>query len=632
MKRPRKLALLAITFAAITSIAVVLFSKTSELIKPKATSNDYTIVFNNSNGALTNSEYSSTTSSVTAHTTPGNPIVMRYKYGKKTEVDSNGRGYDASTGLCSLQYYHAHEGKDAYYYNYTAISNMQSIRFTFISGGAYGLALYMSTTTTFSKSVNYCYYGDSYGTNESDLAISTLGSEHTFTVSAVGYSHFYFEAPSHSSTYLKEIVVTYVCENGQVAPEPEANLAITENNALWNNASTSNSDRKVLNSIPYLHGGLAKSTSGVNKIYGQGYLYNQYPIYGIEKITINFSGTGNLRLTFGYALGNYDLYAVESVSNGEEIVFTDLTGYPNFFYLENTSGSKSYATSDNTGAYSVTTTSGVTTYSSSDRTIYHFEQSYHSSFACDISGIYITYKNVNQATSAQMHHRLIKLLTGLNIRSNPGTTGSTVLATESTGYMLAYRETVLDGNGDPWYRTYYMNQDCYVSGNASYTEIKTLADFGSNDENSIVVECEKHIGNRYLLGAQRYCWSATGAKDSNFDPCYYDCSSLMLRAFRDGAGLYPGANTKSQIQYGSKVASSSNLRLGNLVMLVSGSEETIEANVGHVTLWLGNDTLNTTNGDIMIQASGSNFTGKVNMYTNWATYWYSHFIEGRMIA
>ena len=104
MKRPRKLAILAITFAAIASIAVILFSKTSELIKPKATSNDYTIVFNNSNGALTNSEYSSTTSSVTAHTTSGNPIVMRYKYGKKTEVDSNGRGYDASPGMSCLYF------------------------------------------------------------------------------------------------------------------------------------------------------------------------------------------------------------------------------------------------------------------------------------------------------------------------------------------------------------------------------------------------------------------------------------------------------------------------------------------------------------------------------------------------
>ena len=116
MTKRKSLVLLSISCVALVSIAGVVFSKSSSLVKAKATSNDYTLVLNNSNGGLTNSDYSSVTNSVTAKTTSGNDIVLRYKYGKKTEIDSDGYGYDSSTGLCSLQYYQAHSGYDAYYY------------------------------------------------------------------------------------------------------------------------------------------------------------------------------------------------------------------------------------------------------------------------------------------------------------------------------------------------------------------------------------------------------------------------------------------------------------------------------------------------------------------------------------
>lgn len=597
-----------------------------------------TIVLNNSNGGLTNDSYSSSAATTTAYTTNGNLITLKYCLAKKTEIDSDGYGYDENTGLASLQYYQAHEGTDAYIYNYTPISNMSSLTFTFITGGSYGLALYFSNTRYFSSSTNMTYYGDEAGS----LAIANPGSEHTFTVDASGWTYFYFEAPSegHSSIYLKEIIVNYTCYDSGEQPVEDSNLTISSNNAFWSSSTACDSERKTISNIPFFYGGLVSSTSGVNQMYGQGYLYNQHAIYGIKNVNITFSGTGTLRMIFGYAIGNYNLYKVESLTSGEDITFDSTTGYPNFFYLENVSGAKSYVTCDTTGEYSVTTTGSVTTYSSESVPLYHFEQNYDSSYAVDISNISIDYLNEDQSTDAQKLHQYVEVIcSSINIRTAPGTASSTVLDNISGGTLsngvykthLAYRETVLDEDGDPWYRTYYMNQDCYISGGSSYTKLKTAASRGSEDEESIIVEAEKRIGDRYLLGAQRYVWSATGSKDSKFDECYYDCSSLMIRAYRDGAGLYPGANTKEQIKYGNIVSDSSSLSRGNLALFTSEDPDISESNVGHVTLWCGKSTDDISGEELMIQASGSNFTGTVKMYANWASFWTDYFIEGRSI-
>ncbi len=637
----------ALISLSVIAVAAFSISNINSFFKARSTStSERTLVLNNSNGGLTNDSYSTTSAQTSAYTTNGNEIVLRYCNAKKTEIDSDGYGYDSSTGLASLQYYYAHEGTDAYIYNYTAITNMTSLSFTFVSGGAYGLALYFSTTCYFSSSTNCTYYGDEVG----DLSIATGGSEHTFTVDATGWTHFYFEAPSagHSSIYLKQITVCYTCsdsgdsgESGDSGSTSSANINISSNNAFWDSSSVSDSERTTIDDIPYFFGGLAQSDSYVNKMYGQGYLYNQHAIYGMTNVNITFTGSGTLRMIFGYAIGNYNLYKVESVTSGEDITFSDTTGYPNFFYLENISGDKSYVSSDTSGSYSVTTTGGTTTYSSSSTTIYHFEQTFDSDYAVDISNISIDYLGEDQSTDSQKLHQYIEIISSsLNVRTAPGTSGTTVLGTITGGtlstgrYMshLAYRETCYDEDGDSWYRTYYMNQDCYVSGSSSYTAIKTAASRGSEDEESIIVEAEKRIGDRYLLGAQRYVWSATGSKDSSFDECYYDCSSLMIRAYRDGAGLYPGANTASQITYGTEISDSSSLGRANLALFTSGTTPVSASNVGHVTLWLGKSTDNLDDEELMIQASGSNFTGTVKMYPNWATYWDDYFICGRKIS
>ncbi len=635
MQTKFKLLAAVIASSLVVSSFAIAFSN-HKIFKLNSQTQDFTITLNASNGGLTNTAYSSTADYSSAHTIYGNEIKLCYKYAKQTAIDQDGYGYGPGEGLCSLDRYSEHNA-NGYIYNYDVINNMKSITFTFISGGTYGLSLYFSYNSRTFNSDTKTDYGDAKGST----ATTKNGAEHTFTADATGYNRFYIESCNNglSSIYIKNIIITYTCTDMNPEPDTGNSIALNSETPLWSLASTSNSERTVINDIPYFHGGCYPSSNKLNKLYGQGFIYNQYPIYGINSFTVNYSGSGHLRITFGYAVGNYDLYAVETVTSGQEIVFDNSTGYPNFFYLENTSGSKSYVTSDNTGAYSVTTTGNVTTYSSESTTLYHFEQTYDSTQYADIVSMNIGYIGTNQATSEQCLHKYIEITcNGLNVRSAPGTTGTTVLGkleggTIGTQYRehLAYRETVYDSDNDPWYRTYFMNQDCYVSGNSNYTTIKQLHDFGNNAENSIVVEAEKRIGDRYLLGAQRYVWSATGAKDNKFDECYYDCSSLMIRAFRDGAGLYPGAATSSQINYGTQITNASNLSLGNLALFTSGNSDVSRANVGHVCLWLGKDSNNTANSELMIQASGSNFTGTVKMYPNWATYWYQYFIEGRSI-
>ena len=120
------------------------------------------------------------------------------------------------------------------------------------------------------------------------------------------------------------------------------------------------SGRTIIGDIPYFHGGFVTG-SGLGSMYGRGYLYNQYPIEGMTSFTANFSGTGSLRLSVGYAAGNYDKASYDLVS-GETVTFEGTK--PNFFYLENASGAKILVNADTSGTKSITSTLG-TTYASS---------------------------------------------------------------------------------------------------------------------------------------------------------------------------------------------------------------------------------------------------------------------------
>jgi cell wall-associated NlpC family hydrolase len=390
-------------------------------------------------------------------------------------------------------------------------------------------------------------------------------------------------------------------------------LTLAPSTNLWTSSSLSDSERKVVmtsqnHSLPFFFGGLAKKSGYLGSLYGQGYLYNQHAISGIASLTITYSGTGKLHLGYGYALGNY-IASTDAIVSGTPIT---LSFHPNFFYLENVSGTKPYATS-----YSKTVDGTAVT-------CYSYQPSYDSASSLDIASIAITYSCVNEATSSQKLHRYIDILaSSLNLRKGPGTSYDVVatLTKNTYDHCLAYREAdAVSG----WYRTYYRNQDCWVSGNAAYTSLVAAPSLGSEDEEAIIVEAEKRIGDCYYLGATRYVEVSTGNKYSTFDECYYDCSSFTQRAYYDGAGLLIGNYTGAQITNGSKVASSASLTRADLCLYTSGTTPVSEANVGHVTLWCGAGRL--------LQASGANYTGEVKMFANWDGYWKNYFIEGRHLV
>jgi cell wall-associated NlpC family hydrolase len=360
------------------------------------------------------------------------------------------------------------------------------------------------------------------------------------------------------------------------------------------------------NNVKFFYGGLVKATGTFATIYGQGYLYNQWALTGIQSLTITYSGTGTLRLAYGFAVGNY-LYHTTEITSGTPI---SLSIHPNFFCLENTSGAKPYATS----------------YVDGTTTKYSYTPSFDSVYPITITSLSFTYSCTNEATASQKLHQYIDVTaSSLNVRKGPGTSYA-ILGTVSKNtydHQMAYRETVLDTDGDPWFRTYYMNQDAYVSGSSTYTTLKQATELGNQDVEAMIVEGEKRIDDRYLLGATRYI-TTTGVKQSSFDECYYDCSSFTMRAAYDGAGILLGNYTGAQIKNGTKVSTIAELKRGDIVLFTSGSTDISEANVGHVTLWTGDD--------LMIQASGADYTGTVKMHANFQGYWKAYFIEGRRIA
>jgi cell wall-associated NlpC family hydrolase len=416
---------------------------------------------------------------------------------------------------------------------------------------------------------------------------------------------------------------------GLAATGENQKLDLTSTNSFAK-TTASDANRSVVktplkNDVPFFSGGLVQGSGVFGLLYGKGYLYNQWALNGIQSLTINFSGTGTLRLAYGFAVQNY-LYATTNITSGTPIT---MSIHPNFFYLENISGTGSYCSSQ----FTSTSHEGSTTSYSS----YGYAASFDDSVAVSIASIEVTYSCVNEATETQKLHRYINVTgtsatgSALNIRNAPGTSGTTVLYTLNHATYterLAYRETVLDSDGDPWYRTYWMNQDAYISGSTSYTTLCTSPNYGNQNVESLIAEAEKRMGDRYYLGATRYI-TTTGTKISSFNEMYYDCSSYVMRAVYDGTGMVIGNYTGSQITYGTKVSFTagsgdySNLKRGDLLFFTSGTTPVTEANVGHVGIYAEEG--------LVLNDAGGDYTGTVRCYPNLPNYWQNYLIEGRRL-
>ena len=614
MKR-RILPLLSIA-AALACAAVFAFASGKTLFL-KAEENLYTLTLSSANGAVTSESYCESGTLVTARTNLNNPITVSYtgacqSVGALAEL----RATDSSgNNAGSLQIL-------------TPLTGLKSVTVNWHRKGgvgSYGPRVCFAESPTFndtaSETQNTFWYQISNSTASDHGSYSTPATRNApegcayFQIRAIGGSD---TSLTNTTVILDSLVFEYSCP--QIDPS-----AITLDTALNATTKPSESTRTILDGTPYFHGGFV-SGAGLGTLYGRGYLYNQYPIAGMSSFTANFSGTGSLRLSVGYAAGNFDKASYE-LTSGETITFEGTK--PNFFYLENTSGNQILVDTDTSGTKSITTTLKDTYYSSSDRPIYTIDYAFDSSKAVAISSIVIHHSGADEALTAGVRNQKYIQITasGLNVRRGPGTGYATVArGSVSSPECLAYRETVQAEDESLWYRTYYMGCDAYISANPSYSNLVTSASLGNNAVESVVAESQKYVGCVYLLGAPRYAWSATGSKDASFNPCYYDCSSFTMRAYRDGAGIYIGASTSAQIDYGTKVASTANLIKGDLPMLVSYSSQdtSVRTNVGHVVLYL-----DATSDPILIQASGGDFTGSVRMKANWNSYWKSHFIEGR---
>ncbi len=601
---------------ALVSCAVILAMASNKTLFLNADNDPYVLTLAYGNGAATSESYCTELSTVNAKTTLGNNINVSYF------------GACASEGyLAELQAVDSNGENPGYLQVLTPLTGLESVTVNWHRKGgvgSYGPRICFSSSTTFddtsSGTQDTYWYQLSNSTASDHTSFSAPASKTApegccyFQIRSVGGTDTSY---TNTTVIIDSLVFEYTC--------PQTDESTITLNSVLNTSSTPSESDRYVSDIPYFHGGFVNG-DGLGSMYGRGYFYNQYPIDGMSSFTANFSGSGTLRLSVGYAAGNFDK-ASYTLTSGETVTFTDTK--PNFFYLENTSGTQILVDEDTSGAKSITTTTSVTYESSSERPIYTIDYDFDSTVAVEISSIVIEHSGTDEAVSAGVRNqKYIEILaSSLNIRCGPGT-GYAKVANGSiaSGAHLAYRETVYDEDSDPWYRTYFMGCDAYVSGNASYTSLITSSSIGNDAVESVIAESQKYVGCIYLLGAPRYAWSASGSKDSSFNPCYYDCSSFTMRAYRDGAGIYIGASTSVQINYGTQITSTANLIKGDLPMLVSYSTEDTSdrSNVGHVVLYL--DACETP---VLIQASGGNFTGSVNIKANWNSYWKSHFIEGR---
>lgn len=171
---------------------------------------------------------------------------------------------------------------------------------------------------------------------------------------------------------------------------------------------------------------------------------------------------------------------------------------------------------------------------------------------------------------------------GLNVRTGAGT-AYTSLGTVESDILMQYA-----GKADGWYETRYKNRTAYVSADARYATVTTLAT-ASEETESVIEEGLRMIGVPYVYGAVRL-HDGKGNLLGGFTVTRFDCSSLMQYMFYKGAGVLLNTTTRTQVSQGTEVKKS-DIRRGDLLFFTNASRKNNVGleRVGHVALYLGDN-------------------------------------------